>query len=50
MTKKKTQHRSAEPTTTLLIERFSKRKDYSKGGSDQFLDTLSPIEKTLLQR
>ena len=49
MTKKKTQHRSAEPTT-LLIERFSKRKDYSKGGSDQFLDTLSPIEKTLLQR
>ena len=41
--------RSAEPTT-LLIERFSKRKDYSKGCSDQILDTLSPIEKTLLQR
>ena len=41
--------RSAEPTT-LLIERFSKQKDYSKGCCDQILDTLSSIEKTLLQR
>ena len=32
--------RSAEPTI-LLIERFSKRKDYSKGCSNQIMDTLS---------
>ena len=41
--------RSAEPTA-LLIERFNKRKQYSKSCSDQALDTLSPIEKNAITK
>lgn len=39
--------KSGEPTT-LLIKRFNKRKDYSKGCSDQILDTLLPIEENAI--
>ena len=41
--------RSAEPTT-LLIERFIERKKFATSSNDQIMQTLSPIERTLMQR
>ena len=41
--------RSAEPTT-LLIERFMGREKFATSSNDQIMQTLSPIERTLMQR